>query len=68
MAAGDYTVGKGKSASRPRSVEQALAHAQATARRQGYNAQVFRVSDGAKIADVWADGTIDLSWEGAKIA
>lgn len=68
MAAGDYRVGAGKNASRPRSVEQALAHAQATARRQGFTAQVFRDSDGAKIADVQADGRIDLTWEGSQVA
>ena len=52
---GDYTVGEGKHASRPRSVEQALAHAQATARRDGMTMLVFRDSDGAKIASVWFD-------------
>jgi len=68
VARGDYTVGEGKHASRPRSVEQALAHAQAIARRQGCTARVFRASDGAHIASVQPDGKIDLTWEGSIVA
>ena len=68
MAAGDYRVRAGKNASRPRSVEQALAHAQATARRDGMTVQVFRDSDGAKIASVHPDGQIDMTWEGSRVA
>lgn len=64
----DYRVGAGKNACRPRSVEQALAHAQAMARREGFTMQVFRDSDGAQIASVHPDGKIDLTWEGSRVA
>ena len=61
-------VGKPVKGARTYAVETALAHAQALARRQGFTAEVYRITDSAKIADVQADGRIDLTWEGSKIA
>jgi hypothetical protein len=58
----------GKRAGTGGPLDKALALARAQAARQGYAVPVYRVADRALIADVFPDGQIDLTWEGAKIA
>lgn len=49
-------------------LEDAIAKARASARTRGEKRPVHRLHDGAHIADVWPDGVVDLTAEGAKIA